>query len=373
MTPETRALLSPETLSRRLLGAPVVDGLNNQLRLRMVGDGLPSQREFVPDNDLTRQFMDTKAWPNLERQLRVAASGADSMADKTRLVGFVIPRDNQAALSAELLSQLEEGVPDSRALAENLEDTAKGGVALRALDRTMKPAMMFAGAWNEGGWITLMPDTARAVLVQAGAYRPRRSSEADMREAGEWAPYIAGAVPHEVQHSVTWGTPRAGRPELSWIEEGTADLFSQTWPVKEQHARAAGISEQSYAQRLGHPLVRLAGWGPFTRKTTEAQDDAIESKQQTNYIDSQVTLKKLLRLAGVPSFQTVAGREQARELLQGKSLLYVPGVLADAIIKQNGLNPAVREHLRQRIISANDSADGVTQIAQDFGIGTASG
>src|SRR5437868_2009648 len=38
-----------------------------------------------------------------------------------------------------------------------------------------------AGAWNVRGWITFMPDTARMMLTQAGAYHPRTRPAADAR------------------------------------------------------------------------------------------------------------------------------------------------------------------------------------------------
>lgn len=78
--------------------------------------------------------------------------------------------------------------------------------------------------------------------------------------------------------------------------------------------------------------------------------------------------RSMLHAAGI-SLDTVSGRARATELLQGRSMRFVPGALADAIVAHNGLDRSTRERLRRPIVPAIETPDAVARIQRDLGTG----
>lgn len=365
MTPETKDVLPPRVLDARIGDGTVAGGLNDSLRFRVRGSG--DERTIVPDSKLAVDLMKTRAGGKLVQQLEVAASSAD-WTDKSNLKGFVLPRDTQAVAAAEILSYLDPGGPPPAMAAIPIPPTQAG---LKALMHDTYAESSWdsrsAGAWNQLGWITFMPDTARAMLTSVGAYHPDRlhRSEKALREAS-FAPYIAGTATHEVQHSIT---PRKGRYEdVRWMEEGIANIFSKTATFLRDEMQRMGVSAQSYAGHLAHPPEVDLGWGPWKRKELPAKEEKeVHRVQKMRYRDSQPILRGLLRMAGAPLNSNV-GKDTARELLQGSELNRVAGNLAAAMIERNGADRSIYEPLRQRIIHSIEDPHSLTKIARDFGL-----
>jgi hypothetical protein len=85
------------------------------------------------------------------------------------------------------------------------------------------------------------------------------------------------------------------------------------------------------------------------------------------YDRSQDVLRDLAAMAGADT-STDSGLARAHHLMQSRTLYFVPGMLADAIIAHNGLDPDVRDRLRDFIKRAIDLPNGAKDIAAEFGI-----
>jgi hypothetical protein len=254
------------------------------------------------------------------------------------------------------------------AAAERGDSKAIGAI-IRSFKPQLVPSLARAGAWNARGWITFTPDTARAMLVNAGAYKPDPIREVGLLDAKRWATYMNGNTVHEVQHSVTPPSPSAYRGDARWMEEGTANVLSRTPVIAAHNARQSGINTQAYEKQLSAPQVFDPEWDMYVRpKLSEKDRDKSQKDNARNYGDSQVVLRDLVRLAG-GDFRSTAGRQRAYDLLQGKSMRFTAGVLAKAIIEHHELDPSVYERLRTRIAGAVDLKGGAAAIAREFEIG----
>ena len=95
-----------------------------------------------------------------------------------------------------------------------------------------------------------------------------------------------------------------------------------------------------------------------------------KSAQKRTYSNGKDTIAGLLGLAGIHEVASADGRHAALDLLHSKSMRYVPGQLANAIIAEHDLDPKVYERLRGRIREAVDLPNGWESIAEEFGIDT---
>jgi hypothetical protein len=367
MTPETAKALPDRVLDARIGQGTVAGGLNDAIRFRVRGSG--TTRQIVPDNQLAFDLMKTTAGPKLIQQLEVASRSAD-WSKKSNLTGFVFPKDSQAVAAAEILSVLEPGGPP---LMQEKEPTPRTPETMKKMMHEYavesEHASRSAGAWNVRGWITFMPDTARMMLTQAGAYHPntRPAADARLRRAAKMADYIAGVTTHEVQHSIT---SRKGRYEdVRWMEEGIANIFSKTPTFLSDIKHDTGINAQSYAAHIGAKPVIDLGWGAWTRKPLPpAERKKTDEQQKQRYADSQPILRGLLRMAGA-GLNSNAGKDKARALLQGSELNRVPGNLARAIIERNGIDfDANYEQLRVAIRESIKDPHSLEKIAARFGV-----
>lgn len=376
LTPASRRLLPDALLDARIGRGTLAGSLNDQVRFRVERKGAPADWALVPDSPAAVAVIQSRAGANLLRQLRVSMAGTGSLSRVSNLQGFILAKDTESVLAGMVLSTLDmRGDEDGAKLRRlgELGRTKVAGRVIRGWAADVNAGLTTAGAWNADGWVTFMPDTARAMLTAAGAYRPDRVTESRLRRAGTWSNYLAGNGPHEVQHSVSKPTRTAYVGDARWIEEGTANVFSRTPVIFQANVRASGLNPKSYAGHLAHaPAVDL-GWGTWTRPV-QAPGDADKSRQEQerNYGRSQQVLHDLVRLAGA-DFRSRSGRALAFELLQAKSMRYTPGVLADAIIALHHLEPSVRERLRTRIKTAVDLPNGAADIAREFGIRTPAG
>ncbi|MCW2920270.1 MAG: hypothetical protein JWL76_144 [Thermoleophilia bacterium] len=368
MTPQTRSLL-PDTLLNARVGRGTLAGeLNDQLRFRVeqVGTNVADWKLHA-DSPKAAAIVQTRAGERLLRQLNAAMSSTGAFGDRSNLKGFILPDDLESVIAARAVAFLEdpaevEGARLARFGAAG--DTKAAGELLQSWREPMAARAARAGAWNGEGWITFLPHTARAMLVAAGGYDPHRQREGYLLDAAARVKFLAGNGAHEVQHSVTNRTPSA---TFTWMEEGISNVFSRTPVYQAQLARGGGLSPQSYAAMLAHESSFETGWAPYRRPGGAAASEATDAARERSYNRSQVVLRDLARMAGA-DFRSTTGKALAYDLLQGRTLRFVPGRLADSIIEHNGLHASVRERLRDRIKKAVDLPGGARAIAAEFGI-----
>lgn len=367
MTDETRALLPDSLLQARVGRGTLAGELNDQIRFRVRQEGASvADWQLVPDSPLAHAIVDGDAGAALLRQLRTAMSTIGPFHDRSNLKGFILPDDLEGVIAARAVAFLDDPAePQGRELHRlgAIGDTRAASQLLQDWRQPMRQRAERAGAWNGEGWITFLPHTARAMLVAAGAYAPHRGRESYLLAAKDRISFLAGNGAHEVQHSVTDRTPAAS---FTWMEEGIANVFSRTPHIQEQLGRDAGLTVAGYRARLAAEPSFQTGWAPHARSGAATRAERGQQRERM-YERSQQVLRDLVALAGAP-MGTPEGDERAFRLLQGRTLYYVPGRLADAIVAEHGLEPAQREPLRQRILRAIDLPNGAADIAAEFGI-----
>lgn len=371
LTPRSRRHLPDALLNAKVGRSTLAGSLNDQIRFRVLRTGQVADWKIVPDSPTAAAITQSKAGPELLRQLTTAVRSTGTLEEVSNLKGFILAEDDESVLSGRVLSWLDEpSDPDGQQLKRlgELNRTKVAGRIMRSWGEGLDQNIARAGAWNAEGWITFMPDTSRAMLVNSGAYDPDRSREKSLLGARTWTTYLSGNGPHEVQHSVSDPSPTAYRGTARWMEEGTANVFTRTPAFQNRNAKAANLLPEVYAARLSHEPNFDTGWDVYKRPelTKEKQKD-YDKETARNYGDSQVVLRDLVRLAG-GDFRSNAGKALAFELLQRKSMRFTPGVLATAIIEHNDLDAQVYDRLRERIKNAVDIKGGAAAIAREFGI-----
>ncbi len=371
LTPRSKKLLPNSLLDARVGRSTLAGSLNDQIRFRVQRTGQVADWKIVPDSPTAAALVQSKAGPGLLRQLSTAVRSTGPLEGVSNLKGFILAEDDESVLSGRVLSWLDDPTdPDGKQLKRlgELNRTKVAGRIMRTWGKGLDQSIARAGAWNAEGWITFMPDTSRAMLVNSGAYAPHRELEKGLLQAKHWTNYLSGNGPHEVQHSVSDPSPTAYRGAARWMEEGTANVFSRTPTFQKKNAKAANLRPEVYASRLSHKPSFDPGWGVYKRPelSKEKQKD-YDKETARNYGESQVVLRDLVRLAGA-DFRSNAGKALAFELLQRKSMRFTPGVLAKAIIEHNDLDPKVYDRLRERIKVAVDLPGGARAIANEFGI-----
>jgi hypothetical protein len=372
LTPKSRKLLPDALLNAKVGRSTLAGSLNDQVRFRVNRTGSDvANWSIVPDSPSAAALMQTKAGPELLRQLRTATDSTKHLTDVSNLKGFILAEDNESVLAGRVLSWLDDPTdPDGKQLARlgELNRTKVAGRIMRKWGEGIETSLATAGAWNSRGWITFVPDTARAMMINAGAYDPHGGYEPGLLRAKSWTTYLSGNASHEVQHSVSGPSPTAYKGDARWMEEGTANVFSRTPTFHSKQAKAANLRPEVYASRLAHEPSFDPGWKHWKRPTLPPADQKKNDEAASrNYGDSQVVLRDLVHLAG-GDFRSNEGKLVARELLQRKSMRFTAGVLANAIIERHQLDPSVYERLRTRIGSAVDVKGGVDAIAREFGI-----
>ena len=254
-TPESRKLLPDALLNARVGRSTLAGSLNDQIRFRVERDGKVADWKIVPDSPNAAAIVQSKAGPTLLRQLETSMRSTGKLEAVSNLKGFILAEDTESVTAGYVLSMLSDRTDvDGKKLARlgELGRTSVAGRVMRKLGGDLAEGVARAGAWNAEGWITFMPDTSRAMLINAGAYDPHRSHEKRLLEAKKWTDYISGNGPHEVQHSVSDPSPTAYKGTAKWMEEGTAHVFSRTPTFKTRNAIAANQLPQVYAGHLAH-------------------------------------------------------------------------------------------------------------------------
>jgi hypothetical protein len=367
MTPQTRAMLPDALLDARVGRGTLAGELNDQIRFRVEQRGASvDQWQLLPDSPLAAAIVQTDAGAHLLGQLRTSMSTIGVHHDRSNLKGFILPDDLEGVIAARAVAFLEDPAePQGHALARfgAARDARGASELLQSWREPMRQRAERAGAWNGEGWITFLPHTSRAMLVAAGAYAPHRSYEPYLLDAQARVEFLSGNGAHEVQHSVTDRTPAAS---YTWMEEGIANVFSRTPRVQERLASEAGLSVESYRANLRREPGFQTGWAPYARSGSATRAERGQQRERM-YDRSQDVLRDLARMAGADT-STDAGLARAYELMQSRTLYFVPGMLADAIIAHNGLDSGVRDRLRDQIKRAIDLPNGAKDIATEFGI-----
>ncbi len=372
LTPQSRKILPDALLDARIGRSTLAGSLNDQIRFRVDRAGSdPTAWPIVPDSPNAAALMQTAAGTELIRQLRTAVNSTGSLADKSKLKGFILTEDNESVTAAKVVSWLDDpsnvdGRQVARLGAKGL--TKAAGDVMRVWGRDSADHVARAGAWHSRGWITFSPSTARAMLVSAGAYTPDAKVEPRLMNSAHYGVYAAYVPTHEVQHSITSPYPGAYQGDARWMEEGTANVFSRTPTFLAKIHAASNVRPEAYAARLKETPSYDPGWKPYRRPQLPADEQQRHDRDTArNYGDSQVVLRDLVRLAG-GDFRSTAGKQRAFELLQGKSMSLTPGVLAKAIIARHGLDAKIYDRLRERIANAVDRKGGAQALAAEFGI-----
>ena len=371
LTKESRRHLPDSLLDAKVGRSTLAGSLNDQVRFRVRREGEVKDWTIVPDSPTASALVQSKAGRGLLRQLETAMRSTGTLEEVSNLKGFILAEDTESVLAGRVLSWLDDPTdPDGKQLKRlgELNRTKVAGRIMRKWGEGLNDQVAKAGAWNAEGWITFMPDTSRAMLVNAGAYDPHRQREKGLLRAKSWTDYLAGNGPHEVQHSVSDPSPTAYQGTAKWMEEGTANVFTRTPTFQSKNAKASNLNAAHYAAMLSHEPSFETGWTTWKRPELSPEKEKEYQKETArNYGDSQVVLRDLARLAGA-DFRSNAGKELAFELLQRKSMRFTAGVLAKAIIEQHDLDPKVYDRLRERIKGAVDIKGGVNALAKEFGI-----
>ena len=371
MTPKSRTLLPDALLDAKIGKSTLAGALNDQIRFRVDRTGSSKEWKLVPDSPLAAAVVASKAGEGLLRQLYMGIRSTGNLEEVSNLKGIILAEDNESVAAGQVMAWLDNPEdPDGRQLARlgELGQTKVAGRIMRKWDDGLPNRIAVAGAWNSEGWITYMPDIARATLIAAGAYDPHASREKKIMRASAMTEYLTRVHPHEIQHSVSDPTRTAYVGDARWMEEGTADVMAYTPVFHSKNRRDAQLTPQKYASKLSHKPYIDIDWDPYKRPTLPAAEKAKNDKDaQRNYGGGQKTLTDLVKLAGA-NFNTPAGRAEVFELLQRKSMRYTAGVLAKAIIAEHDLDPKVYDKLRERISGAVDVEGGARTIAREFGI-----
>jgi hypothetical protein len=357
-TPETRSLFRSSTLDSRLGRSTVAGALNDQVRFRFDKTGTPTQWGLVPDNELTADLAASPAGPKLEAKLRDVLRTVERghAQGALQLQGIMLSDDEEAwAAGLQLMMRDAARTSDAPMLRPPTNKDALAGAEVTA---------NLAGAQSIYGWVHVAPDHARSMLTSVGAYSPAASEK--FARSGVLAEHVGQLLGHELEHRVSEADFRTVKAvgeymPIAWIEEGTATLLEMDDPrTSASNAAAWGVSRQQHAGHVGAPDSFDPGWKPWERD--ESYWKSFEETAKVNYGDSVVTLKGLLRLAGVDR-RTIAGRERTEQLLQDAVVTEVPTVLAKAILAERGLRAsrARVEDLSEHIVNAN-VAGGVDRV-----------
>lgn len=180
LTPQSRRHLPDSLLNAKVGRSTLAGSLNDQIRFRVQRTGQVADWKIVPDSPTAAAITQSKAGPELLRQLTTAMKSTGTLEEVSNLKGFILAEDDESVLSGRVLSWLDDPTdPDGQQLKRlgELNRTKVAGRIMRQWGEGLDQSIARAGAWNAEGWITFMPDTSRAMLVNAGAYDPHRQRE----------------------------------------------------------------------------------------------------------------------------------------------------------------------------------------------------
>jgi hypothetical protein len=344
------------------IGRRTLDSTNDAVvRYRFEGSGPASERTLVPDSPRAHLLAASPAGPRMERALRRIASQVDVHEGKALLHSVVMAPDVDAVAGTWMSAAVgyDHATPLDDARFADLSSLARD---YRAVTATMDGKN---GAFDADGHIVLMPEYGRSLLASVGAYDPT-STEVAGRNPKRLHAFMPRLMRHELEHSATSATSYGRDPGLDGWEEGVAEALSKALPSTAA-ARHDLPPTTQYGRGDSRSMETTAGWRPYrlhpaSKDDTAKRSNATYGRRHRAVVDS-------LELAGI-NVHTRAGYDRARELLQEQSIARVPGRIADAVIAEHDLDPAVRERLRLRLREVTESTerDPVGAIAREFGI-----
>ena len=357
--PSSSAIVSPAWQTTRVGNRTMQSADAASIRYRFVGDGPLSQRDLVAETPRAQLLATSPAGPRLDRALRRFASQADAQSGLSTLQTVTLAPDVDAVSAASLRTYLADqpSLQNANAVSRRyISSKVRQGVEqLNGIN----------GAFTQAGNVILMPDEARGLLASVGAYDPS-AQETSGRSPAVMRDFLPHLLRHEIEHTVS----QAGVRGSSSLEEGLAEALS-TSPLAK---RAGNYDLPAAAHRYGRTdqvsAAATAGWEPYPM---EDKPTASKGKSSNAEYDRRHGLTtQLIKLAGI-NMQTTAGYADARDLLQGQSVLFVPGRIADKLIDVHQLDPSIRERLRMRVrdVTSTKAADPIGDLRRDFGIDTA--
>lgn len=363
------------------------------LQFAFEGNGPIADHTIVPQTAAAARALEGKQGPALEQALRGIAATVSGHESNTSFKGISLARGYRDFQVNSAISYLEPGkfmpmLSDAFSTKPTKQSKLAVKDALKNGDQVAHMAVAQAP-----GWVNLGPFASRQVMRLAG--------EANSTKDAKLGTWLASIGAHEPLHTVTppglkdlvkkeylqWPTPTelekksqenpfAAMKPINWLEEGTADTLA-LWPGRIQQVGARmGVPTLStlpepempdeklmsmivgFTQRKGRLLPEertfLDTWAKEKFNATPKSDlDRVQLLGMTmtggkNYPVHIDAMQRLLKLANIDP-EKPQDYAAAESLLQGAPITRIPGRIADAIIKNNNLDPAIREQVRVKI------------------------
>lgn len=346
----------------------VASEFNRTISVRIEGSGPPSKRALVAQTPAAERLLASKAGPAFERLVRSTMAVGDAAKGHEDLHSLTFLPDEHAMKAVDVLGQLTGAVRydgAAPALPADPKDAAKAAAQFtRKVAATSMKENNTTLAWNGDGELVIMPDVTRRLFATIGAYTPRTGDpilEKDHKTRDFVFRDDFDTLVHEGHHSVTPEKMYSGAAS-AW-EEAISSVFGLQ--DRARLARAAGARVRETIEDPGAARDDAGlGWAPWNRanvmpKQTEKQKD----QTKVTYHDGPAVVRKLLTLAGIDR-RTTEGRALTDQLLESRSARFVPRLVADAIIKERGLDPSIRERLVSRVRESVDHPDGIRHVTE---------
>jgi hypothetical protein len=369
-----QGLLPHELQVARIGKGTVQSEVDRTIRVRLEGDGPPSQARLVPDSAAADALLSSPDGPKLDRAIRSFLKVADGHAGKENLNSVTLLPDEHASKAVSVLNwaaantragedissmldpteyrvaQIRKENPEySRAQIRGIMRQYAAQDAAKRLSAGDTSELAFSAAWNYDGNIVVMPDVSRDLLTGIGLYRtqpgdetsklPRTIRSLQARQAWQ-------TVVHETNHSIT-PLRNFDAPEHTRVfEEAIPEVLADSKIGATVHAAGADLARSALPARdTRHEVVDWPAWNRDHLPKPPA--DKVETAQG-RYFDGPTLVRELLHLAKVDR-RTSEGKAATEELLQGQTASRVPKRLADAIVSAQGLPAAKADPLAELI------------------------
>lgn len=370
LSPDVRDLIPDVLLDARIGRGTVASEFDRTLSVRIEGDGPASQRRIVPQTTAAERVLASPAGPALERLVRRTMAVGDAAQGHENLRSLTLVPDHNALKAVEALAMVSN---QTRETGERVTFSRSGrpkaereGAADFAREVAQRSATENAStlAWNGSGEIVVMPDVSRRLLATLGAYRLREgdrvvtapTAQRDFTLRDDWDTLL-----HEANHSVTPSWDRESEATGGW-EEAIPTVLARRDRTAAAHDAGADIDGIVANPTGGRDDAALPwkGWNRSVYPTPSKQD---QDDATATYTDGPAVLRDLLNLAGIDR-RTTEGRQQTIDLLQGAAAQYVPRRVADAIIAERHVDPALRERLVSRVRASLTHPDGARFVEE---------
>ncbi len=370
LSPDVRELIPDVLLDARIGRGTVASEFDRTLSVRIEGDGPASQRRIVPQTTTAERVLASPAGPAFERLVRRTMAVGDAAQGHENLRSITLVPDHNALKGVEALGMVsntarESGEPVTFSKS-GTPQAEKAGAAAFAREVAQRSPTENAStlAWNLDGEMVVMPDVSRRLLATLGAYRLREGDRIlnkpePLRDAvlrDDWDTLL-----HEANHSVTPSWDRESEATGMW-EEAIPTVLARRDRTAAAHDAGADIDAIVADPLSGRDDAALP-WKGWNRSVYPTPSQKQQYDTEATYTDGPEVLRDLLNLAGIDR-RTTEGRQATIDLLQGAAAQYVPRRVADAIIKQQHVDPALRERLVSRVRASLMHPDGVRHVQE---------